>query len=109
MSIYSSIKFYIIVFFTGIIVLPATGAVGIALMFGGIICVIGSFLKLFSIIFGFSFPISLFEVGTFNLPIGLSFILAIILGVALYIIGKYLFKLTQRYISWIVSLKLKML
>lgn len=37
-SLANGIAFYLIAFFTGIVVLPATGAVGLALMFGGVVC-----------------------------------------------------------------------
>lgn len=108
-SVFNYCLFYAFVFFTGIIVFSTTGGVGIALMFGGVVSVVGAFIKIFPLLFGFNVPISLFDVATFQLPTYFGFILAILLGSILILAGKYLLKVTQKYISWIVSLKLKMM
>lgn len=108
-SLANRIAFYLIAFFTGIIVLPATGAVGLALMFGGAVCLIAALIKLLAEILGFDVPISLFEIGSFHLPLAVGFILAVILGLLLLFAGKYLWKLTRKYIAWIVRLKQDML
>ena len=108
-SLANRIAFYLIAFFTGIVVLPATGAVGLALMFGGVVCPISALIKLIAAILGFDVPISLFEIGSFHMPLAAGFILAVILGFSLFFAGKYLWKLTRKYITWIVSMKQKML
>ena len=103
------IAFYLIAFFTGIVVLPATGAVGLALMFGGVVCPIAALIKLIAAMFGYDAPISLFDIGSFHMPLAVGFILAVLLGVLLLFTGKYLWKWTRKYIAWIVSLKQNML
>ena len=108
-SLANRIAFYLIAFFTGIVVLPATGAVGLALMFGGVVCPIAALIKLIAAILGFDVPISLFEIGSFHIPLALGFILAVILGFSLLFAGKHLWKLTRKYITWIVSMKRNML
>lgn len=108
-SLANRIAFYLIAFFTGIVVLPATGAVGLALLFGGAVCPIAALIKLISVILGFDVPIRLFEIGSFHLPLAMGFILAVILGLLLLFAGKYLWNLTRKYITWIVSLKRTML
>ena len=108
-SLANRITFYLIAFFTGIVVLPATGAVGLALMFGGVVCPIAALIKLIAAILGFDVPISLFEIGSFHMPLAAGFILAVILGFSLFFAGKYLWKLTRKHITWIVSMKQKML
>ena len=104
-SLANRIAFYLIAFFTGIVVLPATGAVGLALMFGGVVCPIAAFIKLIAAILGFDVPISLFDIGSFHLPLAVGFILAVILGFLLLFAGRYLWKLTRQYITWIVGMK----
>lgn len=108
-SLANRMAFYLIAFFTGIVVLPATGAVGLALMFGGVVCPIAALIKLIAAIWGFDVPISLFEIGSFHLPLAVGFILAVILGFLLFFAGKYLWNLTRTYLTWIVSMKQNML
>ncbi len=108
-SLANRIAFYLIAFFTGIVVLPATGAVGLALMFGGVVCPIAALIKLIASILGLDVPISLFEIGSFHLPLAVGFILAVLLGVLLFFAGRYLWKLCRRYVAWIVSMKRNML
>ena len=108
-SLANRIIFYLIVFFTKIVVLPATGGVGLALMFGGVACPIAALIKLIAGTLVFDVPISLFEIGSFHLPLFVGFILAVILGFFLFFAGKYLWKLIRKYIAWIVSLKRNML
>lgn len=108
-SLANRITYYLIAFFTGIVVLPATGAVGLALMFGGAACPIAALIKLLAGILGFYVPINLFEIGSFHLPVAVGFLLAVILGLLLLFAGKYLWNLARKYITWIVSLKQNML
>lgn len=108
-SLANRIVFDLIAFFTGIIVLPATGGVGLALMFGGVVCPIAALIKLIAAMLGYDAPISLFDIGSFHVPLAVGFILAVILGVLLLFAGKGLWKWTRKYIAWIVSLKQNML
>ena len=101
--------FYLIAFFTGIIVLPATGGVGLALMFGGVACPIAALIKLIAAMLGYDVPISLFDIGSFHMPLSVGFLLAVILGFLLLFSGKYLRKLTRKYIAWIVSMNQNLL
>ena len=78
-------------------------------MFGGAVCPIAALIKLIAAILGFDVPISLFDIGNFHIPLAVGFILAVILGLLLLFAGKYLWKLTRKYIAWIVSLKHTML
>lgn len=105
----NKMAFYFISFFTGIIVLPATGAVGLALMFGGVVCPIAALIKLIAAMFGQDVPIRLFDIGSFHMPLAVGSILAVILGISLLFAGKYLLQLTRKYIAWIISLKRNML
>ena len=68
-SLTNRIAFYLIAFFTGIVVLPATGGVGMALIFGDAACPIAALIKLIAEILGYDVPISLFEIGSFHLPL----------------------------------------
>ncbi|MGM9941177.1 MAG: hypothetical protein ACI32N_04210 [Bulleidia sp.] len=103
------ITFCLIVFFTGIVVLPATGAVGAALMVGGIICPIGALIKLIAALPGYDIPISLFEIGSYHIPVAAAFIPAVVCGMVLIAIGRFFLELTGRYIRWIVSVRKRML
>lgn len=103
------IAFYMIVFFTGTVVLPATGAVGLALMFAGVLCPIAALIKLIAAMLGYDIPISLFDIGNFHPPLAVGFLLALIIGLLLLFAGRYLLKLTNKYITWVKSLKETML
>ena len=78
-------------------------------MFGGAVCPIAALIKLIAAILGFDVPINLFEIGSFYLPLAVGFLLAVLLGLLLLFAGKYLWNLTRKYITWIVSLKQRML
>ncbi|MDO4487244.1 MAG: hypothetical protein Q4C46_11755 [Bacillota bacterium] len=83
----SRIIFYIITFFTGIVVLPATTGVAFAFTLGGVICPIGGLIKLLGSAIGYDVPISLFDIGGFHMPIALGFLLSVALGIALFCAG----------------------
>lgn len=104
-SLFNRIIFYLIAFFTGIIVLPAAGGVGLALMFGGVACPVAALIKLIAAMLGYDLPISLFETGSIHLPLAVECILGVILSLLLLLAGKYLWNLARKYIAWIVSLK----
>lgn len=108
-SLARRIAFYFTAFFTGIVVLPVAGGVGLALMFGGIVCPTAALIKLIAAMLGYDIPISLFDIGSFHIPLAVGFLLAVVLGFFLLFAGKYLWRLTRRYIAWIVSLKHNML
>ena len=80
-----------------------------ALIFGDAACPIAALIKLIAEMLGYDVPISLFDIGSFHMPLALGCILAVILGVLLLFVGKYILKLARRYITWILSLKHTML
>ena len=99
------IAFYLLTFFTGIVMLPATGGVAIALMFGGVVCPIGGLAKLLGSMLGFDLPISLFDIGAFHMPPALVFPLAVIFGIALFAGGRALWKVLRKYLAWMSHMK----
>lgn len=103
------IVFYLLAFFTGIVVLPATGGVALALMFGGVACPIGGLVKLLGSMLGLDLPISLFDIGSFRMPPALSFPLAVIFGLALWVGGRALWRVLRKYLAWIGHMKRDML
>lgn len=103
------ILFYIIAFFTGIVVLPATGGVAFALILGSVICPIGGLVKLIGSVLGYHVPISLFDIGGFHMPLVLGFILSIVFGIALFIAGRALWNVTRKYLVWIGEMKKSMI
>ena len=103
------IAFCLMAFSTGIVVLPVTGAVGLALMFAGAVCPIAVLVRLISGMLGYDIPISLFDIGNFHPPLAVGFLLALIIGLLLLFAGRYLLKLTNKYLAWIKSLKETML
>lgn len=90
-------------------VLPATGGVGFALILGSVFCLIGGFVKFIGSVLGYHVPISLFDIGEFHMPLVLGFILSIVLGIALFIVGKALWNVTRKYLVWIGEMKRKMM
>ena len=80
-----------------------------ALIFGDAACPIAALIKLIAEMLGYDVPISLFDIGSFHMPLALGCILSVILRVFLLFVGKYILKLARRYITWIVSLKHTML
>lgn len=107
--IINGILFYVIAFFTGIVVLPATGGVGFALLLCSVICPIGGVVKLIGSVLGYQVPISLFDIGGFHIPLVLGFILSIVLGIAMFIAGRVLWNVTRKYLVWIGEMKRNMM
>ena len=103
------IAFYLIVFFAGIVVLLATGGVALAFMLGGVICPIGGLVKLAGSLLGYNVPIRLFDIDSLHMPPALGLLLSVILGIALFFTGKAVWKVTRKYIVWIVETKRNML
>ena len=108
-SMAHQIAFCLMAFSTGIVVLPVTGAVGLALMFAGAVCPVAALIKLIASMLGYDIPISLFDIGNFHPPLAVGFLLALIIGLLLLLAGRYLLKLTNKYLAWIRSLKETML
>lgn len=90
-------------------ILPATGAVGLALMFGGVICPIGGLVKLIGALFGYDLPVSLFDIGSFHMPLALGLLLSVVVGIALFFAGRASWKVTKKYLAWICKMKQNML
>lgn len=105
-NILSMFLFYSIVSLTGVIVLPTLGIITPTFILCGIITPIAGLIKLIGYIFNIDMPFIMFQIGEFTLNPILVFLLSILIGIILYILGTYAWKLLLGYIH-IVSDKKK--
>lgn len=99
--------FYSIVSLTGVIVLPTLGMLALAFILCGIITPIAGLIKLIGYIFNIDMPFIMFQIGEFTLNPILGFLLSILIGMVLYILGTYAWKLLLRYIHIVSNEKKK--
>lgn len=100
-KIIKAIAFYIGVFFSGIFIVPTLGIIAPTFMLCGIIAPLSGLIKLIGYIFNFNVPYVNFQINNFELDPINSFILSIIMGLILYLIGKGAWKLLIKYIKYI--------
>lgn len=99
--IIKSIAFYIEVFFSGIFIIPTLGLIAPTFILCGIVVPLSGLLKLIGYIFNFDVPFVIFQIGNFELNSIFSFILSIVMGVILYLIGKGAWRLLLKYIKFV--------
>ena len=107
-NILSMFLFYSIVSLTGIIVLPTLGIIAPTFMLCGVITPIAGIIKLIGYIFNIDMPFIMFQIGELTLNPILGFLLSIFIGVILYILGTYAWKLLLGYIHIVSDKKKKM-
>jgi len=100
--------FYIIVSLTGIFILPTLGIIAPAFIISAILCPIFGLVKLIGYIFKFDVPFVMFEFGSYPLNPVLGFVLSIIVGVVLFIIGVVSWKLLIKYIHFVTNKRKKL-
>lgn len=100
--------FYIIVSLTGIFILPTLGIIAPAFIISAILCPIFGLVKLIGYIFKFDVPFVMFEFGSYSLNPVLGFVLSIIVGVVLFIIGVVSWKLLIKYIHFVTNKRKKL-
>lgn len=101
----SWIGFWHILFWTGIIVVPVLGTVGPVFMACGVIVPIAGVIKLVGYLFHFEVPFIMFQVGSVILHPILVFLLSILIGIALFVGGKIVWKVLLKYFDWIKEMK----
>lgn len=94
-----SLLFYISVFFSGIFIIPTLGIIAPTFIVCGIIIPILGFIKLIGYIYNFEVPFIMFQIDQVELNPIPAFILSIITGLVLYLIGKYLWHILKKYIN----------
>ena len=107
-SINEIFLFYIIVSLTGIFILPTLGIIAPAFIISAILCPIFGLVKLIGYIFKFDVPFVMFEFGSYSLNPVLGFVLSIIVGVVLFIIGVVSWKLLIKYIHFVTNKRKKL-
>jgi len=105
-KVIKTILFYIGTFFSGIIVIPTLGMIAPAFILSSLIVPLSGLLKLISYIFKFNIPFITIEIGNMN-PI-LGFASSILIGIILYFLGKYSWKILLKYIKYVKDEKLKL-
>lgn len=100
--------FYIIVSLTRIFILPTLGIIAPAFIISAILCPIFGLVKLIGYIFKFDVPFVMFEFGSYSLNPVLGFVLSIIVGVVLFIIGVVSWKLLIKYIHFVTNKRKKL-
>ncbi len=102
-KVLKTIAFYIHIFFSGIFVVPTLGIIAPTFILFGIGAPLMGFIKLISYIFKFTVPFVSFQIGNFELNPIISFILSIVIGLILYLIGKGAWKLLLKYKKYVNS------
>lgn len=100
--------FYIIVSLTGIFILPTLGIIAPTFIISAILCPIFGLVKLIGYIFKFDVPFVMFEFGSYSLNPILGFVLSIIVGIVLFIIGIVSWKLLIKYIHFVTDKRKKL-
>lgn len=77
-------------------------------MLGGVIGPIGGLVKLIGTLLGYDVPVSLFDIGSFHMPLVLGLLLSVAVGIALFFAGKACWKVTKKYLVWICKMKQNM-
>lgn len=98
-KVIKTILFYISTFFSGIIIVPTLGMIAPTFILGGIIVPLSELLKLSGHIFKFDVPFINIELGSINLNPILTFILSIVIGLALYFLGISALRLLKKTTS----------
>lgn len=91
------IAFYISIFLSGIFVVPTLGIISPVFILCGVIVPLSGFIKLIGSIFNFNVSFINFQIGNFEPNPIISFILSIVLGIILYLIGKCAWNLLLKY------------
>lgn len=69
---------------------------------------IGGLVKLIGTLLGYDVPVSLFDIGSFHMPLVLGLLLSVAVGIALFFAGKACWKVTKKYLVWICKMKQNM-
>ena len=91
--------FYLETFLSGIFVIPTLGIIAPTFLVFGIVAPISGLTKLIGYIFNFEVPYVIFQIGNVELNPILGFILSLIIGVALFLLGKSAWKLLVKYLN----------
>lgn len=102
------VLYYIIVFFTGIFIVPTLLLVSPTFILSGILAPIFGLIKLIGYIFGFDVPFVRFQLGNLELNPIIGCIFSIILGIILFILGKCAWKVLVKYVKRVIDEKEKL-
>jgi heme O synthase-like polyprenyltransferase len=102
------IIFYILVSFISMFVLPILGICAPTFIISGILCPVFGLVKLVASIFGYDIPQINIELFGYSFNPLISFLIAIILGSLLFMLGIIMWKILLRYIKYISDKKKKL-
>lgn len=96
------ILFYLMVSFTGIIILPSLGIIAPTFILSGLIVPIAGLVKLVAYILGKDIPFIMFNIGNFILNPIAGFFLSIVIGIIMIFLGIFTWKALMKYIHYII-------
>ncbi len=99
------IAFYSLAGLGSIFILPFISVLGAALMFCGVIVPIGGAVKLLGALVGIDVPWVVMQIGSYIPSPIMAFPLSILVGILLFLAGRFFWKLTIRYIQMISNRK----
>lgn len=95
------VGFYSLTGLGSMFVLPFAGCLSIGFMAGGVIALLGGFVKLIGFILGFDVPYVIFQIGSYTAPPLIAFPLAVVTGILMFCLGKGTWNLMIKYIRLI--------
>lgn len=102
------VAFYSVAGMGGMIVLPFTSICGIAFMICGAICPIAGIIKFAGYLMGYEIPqINFMTVGDYTAGAVASLPISIVMGLILFVLGMWLWKLTVRLVKFMSYSKKK--
>lgn len=99
------IAFYSLAGLGSIFILPFISVLGAELMFCGVIVPIGGAVKLLGALVGIDVPWVVMQIGSYIPSPIMAFPLSILVGILLFLAGRFFWKLTIRYIQMISNRK----
>lgn len=93
------IAFYSLTGISGLFIIPILGIIGPVFMLCGVLCPILGIIKLLGYLFHFEVPFVVFQLGSITLHPVPACLLAITIGILLYLIGKGAWHLLLKYLN----------
>lgn len=102
------VVFYSCAGLAGMFILPIISVLLIGFMFSGGIVAIGGIIKLIGYLIGVEVPFVMFQIGTFTAPPLLVFVLSVIIGLLMFLLGMGLWKIQMKYIRAVSQIQKKL-
>lgn len=95
--------FYSLAGLTGMIVLPVTGILSVSFLFCAIVVPLAGLVKWLAAMLGFDLPFIMFQIGNYAAAPFPAFLLSLISAVIFWVVGKWFWRLTVRYVNTVTE------